>query len=415
MGERIRVVITGMGMLSPLGLTLQESWEGLQQGRSGVGPVTLFDSSTLPVHIAGEVKGFDPARYMNPKEARRMARCSQMALAAAQEAVADSGLAVPMVDAERAGVAIGVGMGGLEWALEHSRKFWKQGLLGASPFALVSALPSMPSYHVSLWTGAKGPVTTPVAACASGSQAIGEAAELIRHGRADVMIAGGTEALVAEIPLSGFVVMGALSKRNDEPERASRPFDKERDGFVFSEGAGVMVLERLEVALARGARIYGEVLGYASSSDAYHIAQPDPEGMGAQRAMRWALEDAGVAPEEIDYINAHGTGTPINDPIETYAIKQVFGRRAYQIPISSSKSMIGHAMGAAGAIESIATVKMLGEGQVNPTINLEDPDPACDLDYVPLKGRARSMQLALKNAFGLGGQNACLVLKRWNP
>jgi len=271
----------------------------------------------------------------------------------------------------------------------------------------------MPSYHVSYISGAMGPITTPVAACASGSQAIGEATEMIRCGRADIMIAGGVEALIADITIAGFAAMRALSRHNDEPKLASRPFDAERDGFVCAEGAGVIILEKLEHALARGATIYAEILGYAFSSDAYHITQPDPEAKGAQRAMRWALEDAHILPEEVDYINAHGTGTPLNDKMETYAIKQVFGGHAYRLAINATKSMIGHTMGAAGAIETIVTVMTLQEGIIHPTINLNNPDPECDLDYVPLQARQTDdLHVALKNAFGFGGQNACLVVGR---
>ncbi|MBN1875316.1 MAG: beta-ketoacyl-ACP synthase II [Anaerolineae bacterium] len=413
MTDRIRVVITGIGAVTPLGLTARETWDKLLAGISGIGPIQAFNPSHLPVRIAGEVKNFDPNRYIARKEARRMARCSQLAAAAAQMALADGSLSVPVADAERVGTVIGVGMGGLDWALHHSRKFWEQGLLGASPFALASSLPNMPSYHVSLLAGAMGPITTPVAACATGCQAIGEAMEMIRLGRADVMIAGGAEGLVHEIPIAGFAVMRALSQRNDEPERASRPFDKDRDGFVFAEGAGVVILERLEHALARGAHIYAEVAGYAFSSDAYHIAQPDPEGQGAQRAMRWALADAGVAPGDVDYVNAHGTGTPLNDAVETRAIKQVFGEHAYRLVINSTKSMIGHTMGGAGAIEAIVTALSLQEGVMHPTANLETPDPECDLDYIPGGVRCLEARVALKNAFGFGGQNACLVLRKW--
>jgi beta-ketoacyl-acyl-carrier-protein synthase II len=402
-----------MGMITPLGLNLQETWENLIAGESGIGPITQFDTMDIPVHIAGEVKGFDPTHYMSSKEARRTARCSQMAIAAAHNALADAHLPTPVPNPERVGTVIGVGMGGLDWALRHSRKFWEQGFRGTSPFALVSSLPNMPSYHVSYISGAMGPITTPVAACASGSQAIGEATEMIRCGRADMMIAGGVEALVADITIAGFAAMRALSRHNDEPKLASRPFDAERDGFVCAEGAGVIILEKLEHALARGATIYAEILGYAFSSDAYHITQPDPEAKGAQRAMRWALEDANILPEEVDYINAHGTSTPLNDKMETYAIKQVFRDHAYQLAINATKSMIGHTMGAAGAIETIVTVMTLLEGIIHPTINLNNPDPECDLDYVPLQARhTDDLHVALKNAFGFGGQNACLVVGR---
>ncbi|MBN2003397.1 MAG: beta-ketoacyl-ACP synthase II [Anaerolineae bacterium] len=411
--KRTRVVITGMGAITPLGLSVRETWENVLAGKSGVAPIQRFDSSALPVQIAGEVKNFDPANYMSVKEARRMARCSQLAVAAAIEALKDAGLPTPVPDAERAGTAVGVGMGGLDWAIDNSRKFWRQGLLGANPFSLVSSLPNMPSYHISLLSGAQGPVINPVSACATSSQAIGEATELIRRGRADMMLAGGSEGLIIDVAVVGFTVMGALSHRNAEPERASRPFDKDRDGMVFAEGAGILVLERLECALARGAKIHAEVLGYATSTDAYHITRPDPEARGVQRAMRWALEDAELEPETIDYINAHGTATPINDGTETLAIKKVFGEHAYKLAISSTKSMLGHTMGAAGAIETIVTVLALQNGIIPPTINLDTPDPNCDLDYVPWKPRKAKIQKALKNAFGFGGQNACLVLGNW--
>ena len=414
MADRARVVVTGMGAITPVGLTVRETWENALLGKSGIAPIQRFDASEYPVRIAGEVKGFDPHQYMSRKEARRMARCSQFAVAATQEALADAGLSTPVPEPERTGTAVGVGMGGLDWALEHSAKLWRQGLRGTSPFALVSSLPNMPSYHVSLLAGAQGPITTPVAACATGSQAIGEAMGMIRQGRADVVLAGGTEGLIIDVSVVGFSVMGALSKRNDEPERASRPFDKDRDGFVLAEGAGILVLERLEHALARGARIYGEVLGYASSSDAYHIAQPDPEARGVQRAIRWALQDAGVAPEAVDYVNAHGTATPLNDLTETVALKAVFGDHAYELAISSNKSIFGHTLGAAGAIESILTMIMFNEGIILPTLNLDEPDPQCDLDYVPLQARQTQVNIALKNAFGFGGQNACLILGRWD-
>jgi 3-oxoacyl-[acyl-carrier-protein] synthase II len=413
MADRARVVVTGMGVITPVGLSVTETWESALAGKSGISPIERFDASEYPVRIAGEVKNFEPERYVPRKEVRRMARCSLFAIAAAQEALADAGLPTPLPDPECAGTVIGVGMGGLDCALEHTAKLWRQGLLGVNPFALAASLPNMPSYHVSLLAGAQGPITTPVAACATGSQAIGEAANLIRHGHADVVIAGGAEGLIVDVSVIGFAVMGALSRRNDEPERASRPFDKDRDGFVLSEGAGVLILERLEHALERGAHIYGEVLGYASSSDAYHIAQPDPEARGVRRAIRWALQDAGVAPEDVDYVNAHGTSTPLNDAVETFALKQVFGAHAYKLAISSNKSVFGHTMGAAGAIEAILTFKMFEEEIILPTLNLDEPDPECDLDYVPWKPRPMKARIALKNAFGFGGQNACLVLSRW--
>jgi beta-ketoacyl-acyl-carrier-protein synthase II len=411
---RPRVVITGMGALTPLGLSVQETWQNVLAGKSGIGPITRFDASALPTRIAGEVKGFDPEVYLSRKEARRMARCSQLALAAAQDALKDAGLPIPVAEGERTGTAVGVGMGGLDWAIEHSQKFWRQGMVGTSPFALVSSLPNMPSYHVSLMAGAMGPVVNPVAACATSVQAIGEGMEMIRQNRADVVIAGGSEGLIIDVAIAGFAAMGALSVRNDEPERASRPFDKDRDGLVFAEGAGIVILESLAHAQARGAQIYAEVLGYATSTDAYHITRPDPEAHGIQRAIRWALADANVAPEEVDYVNAHGTSTPINDVTETYAIKQVFGDHAYRLLISSMKSALGHTMGAAGGVETIVTALALQAGIVPPTINLDNPDPACDLDYVPWTPRQADIRVALKNAFGFGGQNACLLLQRWN-
>lgn len=414
MPDRARAVVTGMGAITPIGLSVRETWENALAGKSGIAPIERFDTSEYPVRIAGEVKNFDPVQYMSRKEARRMARCSQLTIAAAQEALADAQLTTPVPEPERTGTVVGVGIGGIDWALQHTAKLWKQGYRGVNPFALVSSLPNMPSYHVSLLAGAQGPISTPVAACATGSQAIGEALGMIRHGRADVVLAGGAEGLIIDVSVAGFAVMGALSRRNDEPQRASRPFDKDRDGFVLAEGAGILVLERLEHAVERGVPIYGEVLGYASSSDAYHIAQPDPEARGVQRAIRWALQDAGVAPETVDYVNAHGTATPLNDVTETVALKKVFGDHAYEMAISSNKSIFGHTLGAAGAIETILTLMMFNEGVLLPTLNLDEPDPACDLDYVPLKPRRTQVHVALKNAFGFGGQNACLILGRWN-
>jgi len=413
MNKRRRVVVTGMGAMTPLGLTLEETWEGLLAGRSGVGPITQFDASGLPVRIAGELKGFDPKQYINFKEARRMARCSQVAVATAQAALVDAGVSLPLANGDRVGVLVGSAGGGLERTIAGIDTFRAKGLARVNPFILASASVNMPSHHVSHWAGAKGPISTVVAACATGTQAVGEAAEFIRRGAADVMICGGVEALIHFALIAGFCAMRALSARNDEPERASRPFDAGRDGFVYSEGGALFVLEALEHARMRGARIRAEVLGQASSSDAFHVAQPDPEGMGASRAMRWALDDAGLTPDDVGYINAHGSSTPISDPIETQAIKRVFGERAYEIPISSTKSMIGHAMGGAGAIEAAACVLTVEQGIIHPTINLETPDPECDLDYVPEGARTADVRFALSNSFGLGGQNACLVLGRF--
>jgi 3-oxoacyl-[acyl-carrier-protein] synthase II len=413
MNKRRRVVVTGVGAITPLGLTWPETWEGLLAGRSGVSLITQFDASDLPVRIAGEIKGFDPRQYIDFKEARRMARCSQVAIAMTQEALADAGMELPLPEEERIGVLIGSGVGGLDCAIEGVDVYREKGVARVNPFVITSALVNMPSHHVSHWSGAKGPISTVVAACATGTQAVGEAAEFIRRGAADVMICGGVDALIHFAPIAGFCAMRGLSARNDEPERASRPFDADRDGFVYSEGGAALVLEVLEHAQARGARIRTEVLGHASSSDAYHVAQPDPEGWGASRAMQWALEDAGVAPGDVDYINAHGSATLINDPIETRAIKRTFGACAYEIPISSTKSMIGHAMGGAGAIEAAVCMLTVEQGVIHPTINLETPDPECDLDYVPEGAREADVRVAMSNSFGLGGQNACLVVGRF--
>jgi 3-oxoacyl-[acyl-carrier-protein] synthase II len=413
MSERRRVVITGMGAMTPLALTLEETWEGLLAGRSGVGPITQLDASPFPSRIAGELKGFEPTNYIDRKEARRMARCSQVAVATAQEALADAGLEVPLSDGERVGTLIGTAVGGFENALETADTFREKGLARVNPFTGISMLTNMPSFHVSLWAGAKGPINTVVAACATGTQAVGEAAECIRRGAADAMICGGVEALMHFAVIATFCAMRGLSTRNDEPEKASRPFDADRDGFIYSEGCAVLVLESLEHAKARGARIRAEVLGYASSADAFHIAQPDPNGAGACRVMRWALEDAGLSPTDVGYINAHGSSTPLSDAIETRAIKQVFGEHAYKLAVNSTKSMIGHAMGGAGAIEAAVCALTVERGMIHPTINLETPDPECDLDYVPEGARKADVRVALSNSFGLGGQNACLAIGRF--
>lgn len=411
---RVRVVITGLGAITPLGLNVSEFWDGLVNARSGIVKITRFDASKFDCQIAGEVKGFDPARHMDGKEARRIARCSQFAIAAAQEAAADAGIEVPLVNEARVGVLIGTAIGGLDEADRAINEFRTKGAVRANPFAVTASIPNMPAHHVSRTFLARGPLLTLVTACATGTQAIGEASEVIRRGSADVMFAGGTEALIGDFAIAGFSGMRALPVHfNEKPEAASRPFDKDREGFVFSEGCGVMVLERLEHARARGARIYAEVLGQGASSDAFHVAQPDPSGDGAIRAMRWALEDARVDPSEVDYVNAHGSGTPLNDPLETAAIKKVFGQHARQLCISSTKSMIGHPMGASGTLEAIACIKTIATGVVHPTINLDNPDPACDLDYVPHTAREKNVRVTLSNSFGLGGQNACLVLGKF--
>jgi len=412
--DQDRVVITGMGAVTPAGLTVAELWDTVAAGQSGIGPITQWDASDWPVRIAGEIKGFDPTKFIPRREARRLARCTQIAMAAAHEAMAQSGLPQPFDDPERVGVLIGSTLGGFERVVEAIDKFGTTGLSRVSPFAITSGIPNMPTHHVSYTFQALGYTNTISTACATGTQSIGEAVEVIRRGAADVMFAGGVEAVINYIPFAGFIAVRALSTRNHEPERASRPFDAERDGFVISEGVGLTVLERLSHAKARGARVLGEVMGYASSTDAFHEIAPDPEGEGPSRAIRWALKDAGVKAEEIDYINCHAAATPLGDAAETKAIKRVFGERAYDIPISSTKSMIGHCFAGAGAIESIATLMALREGIIPPTINYETPDPECDLDCVPNEARKADIRIALKNSFGMGGQNACLVLGRYD-
>lgn len=411
---RKRVVITGLGALTPLG-SVNDLWEGLTSGRSGIRRIQNFDPGHLGVQIAGEVD-FDPTEYINFKEARRMARSSQMAQIAAVMAMNDAGFTPDALEAigERTGVVMGTGLGGHD-VIEHSTYRYKNSdyRLKPSPFGLINGLPNMPAHYISRTLKATGPLAAQTTACAAGTQSIGDGTEMIRSNRADVVFAGGVEGLVVDYAIAGFEAMTVLSTGyNDEPTKASRPFDADRNGFVFSEGAGVLVLESMEHAIQRGAQILAEVLGHASSSDAYHVAAMDPEGKGAQRVMRWAMEDAQVDLDSIDYINAHGTGTPANDQIETYAIKQLFGEQAYNIPISSTKSMIGHCLGGSGAIEAIACVKSLLEQVIHPTINLETPDPNCDLDYVPGEARSQVLNTVLSNSFGLGGQNASLVLAK---
>jgi 3-oxoacyl-[acyl-carrier-protein] synthase II len=412
---RPRVVITGMGALSPLGNSAPESWRNAATGISGVTRITQFDPTGYPCQIAGEVKEFDPSRYMDFKEARRMSRASQLAVAAAIEALEMAGFSDGVPDTERTGVVIGTGMGGFEKADENVTILRERGVHRVNPFALSASLPNMPSHHVSLLAGTRGPISTVVAACATGTQALGEAAEFIRRGAADVILAGGVEGLIHPAALAGFTAMRALATSfNDCPSRASRPFDLHREGFVLSEGAGVLVLERMDQAVERGAYIYGEILGHASSSDAFHVAAPDPDGEGALRAMRWALADAGLEGSGLDYINAHGSSTPVNDQVETLAIKRLLGERAYEIAVSSTKSVMGHAMGGTGALEAIFCTYALHEGLLPPTINYETPDPECDLDYVPNTARQAPIRTAMSNSFGLGGQNACLILGRYD-
>ena len=410
---RKRVVITGMGLMSPLGETVDEYWKSLLQGKSGIGPMTLVDPAEYPCKVSGEVSNFDPGQYVNPKEAKRMARFSQLAVAAAAVAVEDANLDLSKENSERLGVVMGNGIGGFPTTEDNARVIFEKGGMKASPFFIPMILPNMAAANVSRLYHLKGYTSTIITACAAGNQAIGEAAEAIRRGAADVLLAGACEAGICQLGLGGFNVIRALTRNNEPPEGASRPFDAKRDGFVPAEGAAVLILEALEHAISRGANILAEIVGYGVSSDAFHQVQPDEDGSGPARAMKWAIEDAGLGIDDIDYINAHGTSTPKNDLVETLAIKKVFGERAYQVPVSSTKSMIGHALGGAGALEAVACVKTILHGEIHPTINHETPDPECDLDYVPNESRTIDVRHALSNSFGFGGQNACVVFARY--
>jgi len=408
-----RIVITGVGAITPLGLNAEEFWFNLLAGKSGVAPVTLFDASNYKTRIAAEVKGYDSRRYFDPKEARRVSRATLFAVGAAKDAVADAGINPHFKEDARVGVLIGNAIGGFVEGIEEHNVFLNKGPDRVSPLLASYLLPNMPAFYIANHLRARGPNSTISTACAAGTQAIGQAVEWIRHGDVDVMLAGGAEAIISPMGFAGFAVMRATSTRNDDPTRASRPFDKDRDGFVLGEGAAVVVLERLDHALARGAKIYAEILGSAANSDAYHFAAPDPQAVGATQVMQQALKNAGITSEQVDYINAHGTSTTLNDASETIAIKNVFGERAYQIPISSTKSMVGHSMGAAGAFEAVACALTLRDQRIHPTMNYETPDPACDLDYVPNVARAAKIKTLISNSFGLGGQNACLVMARY--
>lgn len=412
--NRKRVVITGLGAVTALGPDVPSLWESLLKGKSGIRCITQFDASAYPCQIAGEIPEFDPNQYMERKEARRFPRSSQIALGAATQAYQNAGLLSPLPDPERAGVVFATAMGGVERVDEGIQVLRTQGLDRVNPFTVPSGIPNLPAFLISYTFQCFGPNSTITTACAAGTQSIGDAAELIRRGAADIVITGGTEALIRDFAIAGFCAMRALPLNfNNNPEAASRPFDAKREGFIFSEGSAAMVLESLEHAQARGALILAEIVGNASSSDAYHMAAPDPSAWGPQRAMRWALEDAGMTPEQVDYINAHGTSTPLNDSTETFAIKKVFNDHAYKVVISSTKSMLGHAMGASGAIEALICVLTIVNGMIPPTINYETPDPACDLDYTPNQARPMMVNVALSNSFGLGGQNACLIIKRF--
>jgi 3-oxoacyl-[acyl-carrier-protein] synthase II len=407
-----RVVITGMGAMTPLGESVDVYWDSLVNGKSGIGPMTLCDASSFPSRISGEVTGFNPDDYIDRREHRRMARFSQMAVAAAAAAIEDAGLNLSKEDSDRIGVVMGNGNGGFPTTEDNARILVRRGGMRMSPFFIPMILPNMAAANVSRIYGLKGYTSTVITACAAGTQAIGEAAVALQRGVADVILGGGCEAGISQLGLGGFNVIKALSRQNEEPEKASRPFDAKRDGFVPSEGAAVLVMETFEHAVARGADILAEVTGYGVSSDAFHSVQPDEDGTGAARAIRWAIEDAELEPSDVSYINAHGTSTPKNDLVETLAIKLAFGDEAYNVPISSTKSMIGHALGGAGAIEGVACVKSIQQGIIHPTINYEHLDPKCDLDYVPNEARQIDVTHVLSNSFGFGGQNACVMFSR---
>jgi 3-oxoacyl-[acyl-carrier-protein] synthase II len=403
-----------MGAVTPLGNDLKTTWEGLLAGRSGVGAVTRFDASALPARIAAEVKGFDPVAYIEPKELKKMDLFIHYAIAAALMALEDSGLSIGDGNRDRVGVFIGSGMGGLPNIEETLRKVIEQGPRRVSPFFIPATIINLASGQVAIRTGARGPNQSAVSACASGAHAIGDAFKVIQRGDADAMLAGGTEAALCMLGLAGFCASKTLSTRNDEPERASRPFDRDRDGFVMGEGAGIVVLEDLEAALARGARVYAEVAGYGSTGDAFHITAPPPDANGAVRCMRAAMKDAGLAPEEVAYVNAHATST-MADALETLAVKTAFGERAKALVMGATKSMTGHLLGAAGGVESIFTILAVHHGIVPPTINLENPDPACDLDACPGQARKLDLRAAISNSFGFGGTNATLAFRSVSP
>ena len=408
-----RVVITGLGAVTPLGNSVGESWANICRGRSGIATIRKFDCSGFETKIAGELKNFDALTFLNRKEIRRLDEFIIYSLAASEMAVADSGLTINDGISERAGVIIGSAIGGLSTLEREKIKLLRGGPKKMSPFAIPAALANLGAGHVSIRFKTKGPVSCVATACASGTNAIGDAARLIQDNYADVMIAGGADAAVCSLCIGGFNAMRAISVRNDEPEKASRPFDRDRDGFVVGEGSGIVILEELSHALKRGARIYAEVAGYGSTSDAFHMAAPPPGHEGAARCMKVALDDAGMDPCNIDYINAHGTATPLNDLYETEAIKKVFGEHAGNLAVSSTKSMTGHLLGAAGGIEAIFSIKAIHEGIVPPTINLDHPDPACDLDYIPHEARKKEVKTAMTNTFGFGGANAVLIFKKF--
>jgi 3-oxoacyl-[acyl-carrier-protein] synthase II len=413
--DKPRVVVTGLGAVTPVGNTAEEFWTALIQGKSGIGPITRFDATDFPTRIAGEVKGFDALKFVDKKDDRKLDLYLKYALACAVMAVEDAGLDPAKEDGNRFGVLVGSGIGGISTLLESHKVLLDKGPDRVSPFFVPMLIINMASGLISMRFGARGPNSSVVTACATGNHAIGDATRIIQRGDADVMIAGGAEAIIIPLTIAGFCQMKAMSTRNDEPARASRPFDADRDGFVCGEGGGLVVLESLEHAVRREARIYAEVVGYGMTGDAHHMTAPDPEGDGAARAMAAALRDAALEPPAVGYINAHGTSTPYNDKFETIAIKRVFGEHAKRLPVSSTKSMTGHLLGAAGGIEAIATTLALYHGVLPPTINYEKPDPECDLDYVPNQARKQDVEVALSNAFGFGGTNATLAFRKYRP
>lgn len=408
-----RVVVTGMGAITPVGIGVNEFWQSLLAGKSGITKCTRFDASEYATQIAGEVKDFEPGNYMDKKEARRMDRNTQFAIASAKMAIEDSGLNLDQEDRNRIGTLIGTGIGGMETLHDQYKTLFEKGPNRVSPFFVPMMIANMASGQTSITFGLQGPCTCVVTACATATNSIGEAFKIIQRGDADVMVCGGTEATISQAAMAGFCAMKAMSTRNDEPEKASRPFEAGRDGFVMGEGSGVVVIETLDHALARGARIYAELIGYGTNADAFHITAPAPEGAQAAKCMALAINDAGIKPSDVDYINAHGTSTPLNDKNETLAIKALFGDHAPKLAVSSTKSMTGHLLGAAGGVEFIASVMSVVNDMVHPTINYENPDPELDLDYVPNKARKQTVNVALSNSFGFGGHNATLIVKKY--
>ena len=411
--ERKRVVVTGLGAITPIGNTLAEYWDGLLSGRNGIAPITLFDASRHDCRMAGEVKGFDPHAYMERKEAKRMDRFAQFGVSASKQALADARFVINDLNAEQVGVLIGTGIGGLKVLEDQQEIYLTKGPDRCSPFMIPMMIANMAAGLTAIHTGAKGPNSCSVTACAAGSNAIGDAFRLVQNGYAQAMICGGTEAAVTPLSVAGFAACKAMSTRNDDPTHASRPFDRDRDGFVLGEGSGILIIEELEHALARGARIYAEIVGYGATCDAYHITSPVPGGEGAARAISLALKDAHLTPAQVSYINAHGTSTPANDSTETAAMKKALGDHAYKLTVSSTKSMTGHLLGGSGGIEAVAAVMAVANDRVPPTINLDNPDPDCDLDYVPHHSREQMVDVALSNSFGFGGHNVTLAFKKY--